>query len=85
MMNSGNKWVDIRLFEDANSNNTVDEGEAMFWSIGNPPHFNNWGGVLRIGGETCQGTGEEQQCFWQDQIVVPGGTYDGPDFDITPP
>jgi len=96
MMNSGNAWIDIRLFIDADGDNLVDghvpgteqtpgsEGEMMYWSHGNPPNFNNWGGVLRIGGEVCEGEGEQQQCFYQDQIVVPDGDYDGPDFDTQP-
>jgi len=89
MMNSGNAWVDIRLFIDVDGDDLVDshtestQGEPMGWSYGNPPNFNNWGGVLRIGGEVCEGEGEQQQCFYQDQIVVPDATFEGPDFDAS--
>ena len=48
--------------------------ETQYWSQ-NGVHFNSWGGVLRINRHDNQ-TGD-----YSEIIVIPGETYEGPDFD----
>jgi len=41
-------------------------------------NFNSWGGVLRVARDICDDMG----CFYSEEIVIPGETYEGPDFDL---
>ncbi len=86
MGNSSNSWIDIRMFIDANSDGIINQGteannyfgEPQFWSQGGNVNFNTWGGVLRI---STHGECNENGCDFSEEIVIPGATYDGPDFD----
>ncbi len=86
-MGSGqNAWIDIRLFIDVDGDDVVDQDhetgnhEPQFWSQGGV-HFNSWGGVLRINKDNCDSNGN---CTFSEEIVIPGETFDGPDFDVSP-
>jgi len=88
MGNSNNSWIDIRLFIDANDDGIIDQGteandyfgEPQFWSQGGNVNFNTWGGVLRI---STHGECNENGCDFSEEIVIPGETYVGPDFDVS--
>ncbi len=87
MGNSNNSWIDIRLFIDADGDDVIDQGteennyfgEPQFWSQGANVNFNTWGGVLRI---STHGDCNENGCDFSEEIVIPGETYEGPDFDV---
>lgn len=80
MGNNQGSYVDIRMFIDANRDNKLDpyvpgngetsdvQGEQVFWSQSSI-YFHSWGGVLRIQGDS------------NEEVVLPGATYDGPSFD----
>ena len=87
MGNSSNSWIDIRMFIDANDDGVIDQGteannyfgEPQFWSQGSV-NFNTWGGVLRI---SSHGECNENGCGdFSEEIVLPGETYEGPDFEV---
>jgi len=86
MGNSNNSWIDIRMFIDANNDDVIDQGteennyfgEPQFWSQGGNVNFNTWGGVLRI---STHGECNENGCDFSEEIVIPGESYEGPDFD----
>ena len=85
MGNSQNSWIDIRMFIDADGDGLIDQGteennyfgEPQFWSMSHV-NFNSWGGVLRASRDICDDNG----CQYSEEIVIPGETYEGPDFDV---
>ena len=86
MGNSQNSWIDVRMFIDANGDGVIDQGteannyfgEPQFWSM-SYVNFNSWGGVLRVSRDICD---ENNNCNYSEDIVIPGETYDGPDFEV---
>jgi hypothetical protein len=86
MGNSNNSWIDIRMFIDANNDGVINQGtpannffgEPQFWSQGGNVNFNTWGGVLRI---SSHGECNDNGCDFSEEIVIPGETYEGPNFD----
>ncbi len=86
-MGSGqNAWIDIRLFIDVDDDGVIDQDhetgnhEPQFWSQAGV-NFNSWGGVLRINKDNCDSNGN---CTFSEEIVIPGETFDGPEFDVSP-
>ncbi len=91
MGNSQNSWIDVRMFIDTQEEGEVgfeviDQGteannyfgEPQFWSM-SYVNFNSWGGVLRVSRDFCD---ENNNCNYSEEIVIPGETYDGPDFEV---
>lgn len=79
-----NTWFNLVLVEDATG--ALSSGDSLgfeptYWpnySSGNM-WFDTWGGVLKIGKDTCTSTGE---CAHEEIVITGGEIIDGPEFYI---
>ncbi|MDH3976157.1 MAG: hypothetical protein OEV42_17945, partial [Deltaproteobacteria bacterium] len=69
----------IAMWDDINSNGQIDLGaESVYWSnYQTNVWFGTWGGMLRIGRDTCDDTG---YCTYDEDVITGGETISGPGF-----
>ena len=84
-VDSAGAWFNIVMFQDTNADGTMDNTEMQIWPDWNSATriwFNNWGGMLRAGKDTCTTPtdGSIPVCQHSEVVILGGEMVEGPSF-----